>query len=151
MPRLASGVVARIDWLGTLLLIGAVVPLMLGLTIDKTVYAWSSPLIIGLFALGSVCTILFLVVELRVPSPIISLELFRNRTFAVGVTASLLSGAALFGAVLFLSLFLVNVLGLTATEAGIVQIPLRLVIQGEPGDGRDKSGSDAAGCSHDTS
>jgi len=76
MPRLASGVVARIDWLGTLLLIGAVVPLMLGLTIDKTVYAWSSPLIIGLFALGSVCTILFLVVELRVPSPIMRFTWF---------------------------------------------------------------------------
>jgi hypothetical protein len=35
-----------------------------------------------------------------------------------------MSGAALFGAVLFLSLFMVNVLGLTATEAGIAQIPL---------------------------
>ena len=126
MPRLASGLRARIDWLGTLLLIGAVVPLMLALTIDKTSFPWSSPLIIGLFVVGVVCTIMFLVVELRVPSPIISLDLFRNRTFAVGVTASFLSGAALFGAVLFLSLFLVNVLGLTATEAGIVQIPLML-------------------------
>jgi EmrB/QacA subfamily drug resistance transporter len=126
MPRLASGLRARIDWLGTLLLIGAVVPLMLGLTVDKTSYPWSSPLIIGLFAIGLVCTILFLVVELRVASPVISLDLFRNRTFTIGVIASVLSGAALFGAVLFLSLFLVNVLGLTATEAGIVQIPLML-------------------------
>jgi MFS family permease len=126
MPRLASGLRARIDWFGTLLLIGAVVPLMLGLTIDKTIYGWSSPLIIGLFAIGLLCTILFLVVELRVPSPVISLDLFRNRTFTVGVIASVLSGSALFGAVLFLSLFLVNVLGLTATEAGIVQIPLML-------------------------
>jgi EmrB/QacA subfamily drug resistance transporter len=126
MPRLASGLRARIDWMGTLLLIGAVVPLMLGLTVDKTIYPWSSPLIIGLFAMGVVCTMLFLVVELRVASPVISLDLFRNRTFTVGVVASVLSGAALFGAVLFLSLFLVNVLGLTATEAGIVQIPLML-------------------------
>jgi EmrB/QacA subfamily drug resistance transporter len=124
MPQLASGVRARIDWLGTLLLIGAVVPLMLGLTLDKTVYPWSSPLIIGIFAIGLVCTALFLAVELRVASPVISLDLFRNRTFAVGVVASLMSGAALFGAVLFLSLFLVNVLGLSATEAGIAQIPL---------------------------
>src|SRR6185295_19175222 len=110
----------------TLLLIGAVVPLMLGLTLDKTMYPWSSPLIIGLFAIGLVCTSVFLVVEMRVASPIISLDLFRNRTFAVGVVASVMSGAALFGAVLFLSLFLVNVLGLTATESGIVQIPLML-------------------------
>ena len=126
MPQMASGLRARIDWLGTLLLIGAVVPLMLGLTVNKMSYPWFSPLIIGLFTVGVVCTILFLLVEMRVASPIISLDLFRNRTFAVGVVASLLSGAALFGAVLFLSLFLVNVLGLTATESGIVQIPLML-------------------------
>ncbi len=124
MPRMASGLRARIDWLGTLLLIGAVVPLLLGLTLDKTVHPWSSPLILGYFAVAAICTVLFLLVELRVPSPVLSLALFRNRTFAVGVVAALLSGAAFFGAVLFLSLFLVNVLDLTATEAGIAQIPL---------------------------
>jgi EmrB/QacA subfamily drug resistance transporter len=124
MPRMASGLQARIDWLGTLLLIGAVVPLLLGLTLDKTVHPWSSPLILGYFAVAAICAVLFLIVEARVESPVLSLALFRNRTFAVGVVAALLSGAAFFGAVLFLSLFLVNVLGLTATEAGIAQIPL---------------------------
>ena len=124
MPSMASGIQARIDWLGTLLLIGAVVPLLLGLTLDKTVHPWSSPLIIGYFVVAAICTVLFLIVEQRADSPVLSLALFRNQTFAVGVVAALLSGAAFFGAVLFLSLFLVNVLGLTATEAGIAQIPL---------------------------
>jgi MFS family permease len=124
MPRLASGLRARIDWLGTLLLIGAVVPLMLGLTLDKSVYPWSSPLIVSLFGVALICTALFLVVESRVVSPIISLKLFGNRTFAVGVVASMLNGAAFFGAVLFLSLFLQNVLGLSATAAGTTQIAL---------------------------
>lgn len=124
MPSMASGIQARIDWLGTLLLIGAVVPLLLGLTLDKSVHPWSSPLIIGYFVVAAICTVLFLIIELRAESPVISLALFRNRTFAAGVVAALLSGAAFFGAVLFLSLFLVNVLGLTATEAGIAQIPL---------------------------
>jgi len=124
MPRLSSGLRAQIDWVGTILLIGAVVPLMLGLTLDKSIYPWSSGLILGLLATALVCTALFLAVELRVASPVIALELFRNRTFAVGVVASILNGAAFFGAVLFLSLFLVNVLGLSATQAGITQIPL---------------------------
>jgi EmrB/QacA subfamily drug resistance transporter len=124
MPRLASGLRARIDWLGTLLLIGAVVPLMLGLTLDKSVYPWSSPLIVSMFGVALICTALFLVVESRVVSPIISLKLFGNRTFAVGVVASMLNGAAFFGAVLFLSLFLQNVLGLSATAAGTTQIAL---------------------------
>lgn len=126
MPWLRSGQRPKIDWLGTILLILAVVPFMLGLTLDKTIHPWSSPLILGLFALALISLISFLVVELRVPSPVISLKLFRNRTFAVGVAVSVLNGAAFFGAVLFLSLYLVNVLGFTATQAGITQIPLMI-------------------------
>jgi EmrB/QacA subfamily drug resistance transporter len=124
MPQLASGLRARIDWLGTVLLIVAVVPLMLGLTLDKSIYPWNSPLILGLFGVAALATVLFLWVEVRVPSPVISLDLFRNRTFAIGIVASVLNGAAFFGAILFLSLFMVNVLGLSATEAGTAQIPL---------------------------
>ncbi|MCX6047780.1 MAG: MFS transporter, partial [Chloroflexi bacterium] len=77
-----------------------------------TLYPWSSPLILGLFAVAFVATALFLLVEARVPSPIIALDLFRNRTYAIGVVASVLNGAAFFGAVRFLSLCMVNVLGL---------------------------------------
>lgn len=126
MPRLASGLQARIDWLGTVLLILAVVPLMLGLTLDKKLYPWNSALILSCFGVGTVATLLFLWVEARVSSPIISLALFRNRTFAVGVVASVLNGAAFFGAILFLSLFMVNVLGTSATEAGTAQMPLMI-------------------------
>lgn len=64
--------------------------------------------------------------EAHVPSPVIALDLFRNRTFAIGIVASLLNGAAFFGAILFLSLFMVNVLGTTATEAGTAQMPLMI-------------------------
>jgi hypothetical protein len=123
MPRMASGLQRRIDWLGTLLLIGAVVPLLLGLTLTRQ-FTLVITLILGYFAVAAICTVLFLDRRGARSSPVLSLALFRNRTFAVGVVAALLSGAAFFGAVLFLSLFLVNVLGLTATEAGIAQIPL---------------------------
>jgi EmrB/QacA subfamily drug resistance transporter len=128
MPALKSGVSAKIDWLGTVLLILAVVPLMLGLTLDKTLYPWNSPFIMSLFVVGIVATGLFLYVESRVSSPIISLELFRNRTYAVGIAVSVLSGAGFFGALLFLSLFMVNVTGLSATEAGSAQIPLMVAL-----------------------
>jgi EmrB/QacA subfamily drug resistance transporter len=124
MPWIRSGQRPKIDWLGTVLLILAVVPFMLGLSLDKTIHAWGSPLIIGMFVVSIISLIAFLMVEMRVSSPVLSLNLFRNQTFAIGVLVSMLNGAAFFGAVLFLSLYLVNVLGLTATEAGVTQIPL---------------------------
>jgi EmrB/QacA subfamily drug resistance transporter len=124
MPSLASGLRARIDWLGTIFLILTVVPLMLGLTLDKSLYPWDSSLTLGLFGVAAVALVLFLMTEMRVASPILDFGLFRNRTYTVGMIASVLNGAAFFGAVFFLSLFMVNVLGLTATQAGTAQIPL---------------------------
>lgn len=126
MPALASGLRAAIDWTGTALLILATVPLLLGLTLDKSLYPWSSSLIIGLFLLAAVSTAGFILVERRAPAPIIPLDLFRNRTFTVVVLASLLTGAAFFGAIVFISLFMVNVVGVSATAAGTTLMPLTM-------------------------
>jgi Major Facilitator Superfamily len=101
-----------------------VVPLLLALTLDKSVNGWASPLILGLFALSLVGLALFILVELRAAGPIIPLKLFRNRSFTLINLASPMVGASMFAAVLFLSLYLVNVLDVSATAAGSSLIPL---------------------------
>jgi EmrB/QacA subfamily drug resistance transporter len=128
MPRLHSGLRASVDWAGTALLIAAVVPLLLGLTLDRRAYPWSSPVVWGLFAVAAAATAALLIVESRTPSPVIPLDLFRNRTFAVVSAASMLTGAAFFAAVVFLSLFMVNVVGVSATAAGTTLIPLTFAV-----------------------
>ena len=126
MPTLASGVKAAIDWGGSITLVLSVVPLLLALTMDKTVHAWDSPLILGMFAMAFVFGAVFLYIETKAESPIIKLSLFKDRVFSVTMLSSFLNGAAFFGAFLFLSLFLVNVAGVSATESGTSQIPLML-------------------------
>jgi EmrB/QacA subfamily drug resistance transporter len=126
MPTLASGIKAAIDWAGAGTLVLSVVPLLLALTLDKEIHAWDSPLIIGLFAMAVVFGALFLYAETKAASPIIKLSLFKDQIFSVTMFTSFLNGAAFFGAFLFLSLFLVNVSGVSATEAGTAQIPLML-------------------------
>jgi MFS family permease len=124
MPKLDSGLRPKIDYLGAVFLLVTVVPFLLGLTLDKQKFAWTSPLILGLFALAAVGLVTFIIIERRAPSPILSFGLFRNKVFALIIPVSILVGAAFFAAVLFLSLYLVNVLGVTATEAGTALIPL---------------------------
>jgi EmrB/QacA subfamily drug resistance transporter len=124
MPKLDSGLRPKIDYFGALFLLVTVVPFLLGLTLDKTKFGWSSPLILGLFALSAVGLVIFVLIERRVPSPIISFSLFRNKVFALIIPISVLVGASFFAAVLFLSLYLINVLGVTATQAGTALIPL---------------------------
>src|SRR2546428_2513828 len=128
MPRLHSGLRATVDWAGTLLLIASVVPLLLALTLDQQQYPWSSPAVVVLLIAAAVATALLLIVESRVPSPIISLDLFRNRTFAVVSVASMLVGASFFSAILFLSIFMVTVVGVSATAAGTTLVPLTFAV-----------------------
>lgn len=124
MPRMHSGLRAPIDYQGAATLMLTVVPLLLALTLDKATHAWTSPLILGLFALALVGLVLFIATERRAAGPIIPLRLFRIRTFSLITLVSPMIGACLFTAVLFLSLFLVNVLGVSATSAGTTLIPL---------------------------
>jgi EmrB/QacA subfamily drug resistance transporter len=126
MPTLASGVKAAIDWGGSVTLVLSVVPLLLALTLDKAFHPWDSALIIGLLVIAVVFGAVFLYIETQAESPIIKLSLFKDKIFSVTIVSSFLNGAAFFGAFLFLSLFLVNVAGVSATESGSSQIPLML-------------------------
>ena len=126
MPKLSSDRREPIDWLGTGLLLLAAIPLLLGLSLDKTAYPWSSPVILGLFALGIVAGVGLFFVERRVPAPIIAFPLFRIRAFSITTLLSLVVGLALLPAILFLPLFLVNVVGVSATAAGTALIPQTL-------------------------
>jgi len=126
MPTLKRGGIAVIDWAGSVLLICFVVPLLVALTIDKEIHNWDSMLIVGLLVCSVIGLCAFLYVELNAPVPIINLSLFKNSIYSVTMIASFLNGAAFFGAFLFISLFMVNSLGVSATEAGSSQIPLML-------------------------
>lgn len=124
MPPLARGIKAKVDWLGVLLMLISVVPFMLALTIDKERSGWSSPLILGLFALAAAGLGAFLLVESRVKNPLLPLHLFKNRTFTVVAVGSLLFGGAFFGSITYLAIFMVGVNGISATKAGSMLMPM---------------------------
>ncbi len=126
LPRLHSGLRPKIDYAGAVTLLVAVVPLLLALTLDKAQHPWTSPLILGMLGLSAAGLVLFLLAERRASTPILPLHLFRIRTFALTSLIGVSVGATLFAAIFFLSLYLVNVLGVSATEAGVTLIPMTL-------------------------
>ena len=81
------------------------------------------PLIGGLLLLG-----LFLWHEWRTPSPMLPLDLFRRHNFAVGNTATLLVYGGLGAALFFLVLFLQEVAGYSAFEAGLALLPMTVIM-----------------------
>ncbi|ABY36558.1 MAG TPA: MFS transporter [Chloroflexus aurantiacus] len=126
LPRLHSGLMPAIDYAGAATLLLTVIPFLLALTLDKNDYPWTSPLILSMFAVSAVGLVLFLLIERRAESPILPLHLFRIPTFTLTALIGVTVGATLFAAIFFLSLYLVNVLGVSATAAGTTLIPLTL-------------------------
>lgn len=121
---------AKLNYLSAFLLITGLVPLILALQLDKSNprFAWDAPLTLGFFALAAVCLILFSLRSLRVKNPILDFGLFKNRVFSVSNLAVFLLGAGFFSIVIFLPLFMVTVVGVSATESGASLIPLSLGI-----------------------
>ncbi len=126
MPPLVPPAKGRIDVPSALLLVGGLTPLVLALQLDKQAYPWGSATTLGLIAVAVVALVLFSVRSLRLPDPLLDPRLFRDRVFATSIGALFLFGAAFLGMVVFLPLFLVNVVGVTATQAGASMIPLSM-------------------------
>ncbi|MDQ2836871.1 MAG: MFS transporter [Actinomycetota bacterium] len=114
----------RIDWWGALLLVLGVSSILLATQSGGTDYPWSSWQIIGLFALGALVLAGFLLRERLAPEPILPLGLFRLQIFSVSNVISFVSGVSMFGALAFLPQYLQLVHGVSATESGLLLLPL---------------------------
>ncbi|MFJ1925245.1 MULTISPECIES: MFS transporter [unclassified Streptomyces] len=114
----------RLDILGAVLLAAASTCVVLVTSWGGTEYAWGSGTILGLAAGAVVTTLLFVVVERRAPEPIIPLRLFRDSVFNISALVGAVVGVALFGAASYLPTFLQMVDGATATESGLLMLPM---------------------------
>ncbi|MGW2102236.1 MFS transporter [Streptomyces olivaceoviridis] len=121
---------ARLDVLGTLLLAAASTCLVLLTSWGGTEYAWGSRQILGLGAGALLATVLFLVAERFAAEPLIPLRLFRDSVFALSGLVGLVIGVALFGAASYLPTFLQMVDGASATESGLLMLPMMAGIVG---------------------
>ncbi|MDF9408423.1 MFS transporter [Pelotomaculum isophthalicicum JI] len=113
-----------IDYVGAGTLVVGVVSLLLGLSLGGKDYPWSSWQITGLFSAAFVFLLAFVLVEKKAEEPVFSLTLFRNRVFAVTNIVGFLMGLGMFGAIVFLPLFLQGVVGISATRSGNTMIPM---------------------------
>ncbi|MGY4743192.1 MFS transporter [Streptomyces sp. ATMOS53] len=114
----------RFDVLGALLLAVASTCLVLLTSWGGTEYAWDSSVVVGLGAGAAAATVLFLVVEGIAAEPLIPLRLFRDPVFNVTALVGLVIGVALFGAASYLPTFLQMVDGASATESGLLMLPM---------------------------
>ncbi len=126
MPKIVQRKHHTIDYIGTAALIAFAVPLLLGFSWAGTQYAWNSWQVILMFAVSAVMLVAFVLIELRAAEPVLNPRLFKNSIFLVSTIAMFMLSAGMFGAILYLPLFVQAVTGNSATNSGIVLTPMML-------------------------
>jgi EmrB/QacA subfamily drug resistance transporter len=114
----------RLDVVGALLLAVTSTCLVLAAGWGGTAHAWDSRVVLGRGAGAVAATILLLVVERFAAHPLIPLRLFRDPVFVVTGLVGPAIGAALFGAASYLPAWLQLADGASATEAGVLMLPM---------------------------
>lgn len=127
-PLLPRGERGRLDLASAALLLAGLVPLVTVLQLDRGEHPWTAPLTLALLAWSGAMLALFVWRSLRTASPILDFTLFDNRVFRTANAAVFFHGATFLSAVAFLPLFVVNVLGVSATGAGMALVPLSLAV-----------------------
>jgi EmrB/QacA subfamily drug resistance transporter len=114
----------KIDWAGTAFLSVGVTAIVLLTTWAGSQYAWGSPVIIATGLVAVVSLGIFCFIETRAAEPIIPLWLFKNRTFSATSGVGFIIGFSMFGAIIYLPLYLQVVHGVSPTVSGLELLPM---------------------------
>jgi len=114
----------QVDWAGFLLLIGATCVILLALSWGGSQYPWTSPTILGLFALFGLLLAMLWRVEHAAAAPALPPRLFADPAFSLAIGGITLAVTALFGALVFIPLYFQTVHAASATEAGLRTAPI---------------------------
>jgi EmrB/QacA subfamily drug resistance transporter len=96
--------------------------------IEGNAYGWGSGRIVGALVVAVVLLAAFIVLERRQRAPMLDLSLFRSGTYAGANLVILLVALSMFGVFFFVSLYMQNVLGYSAVQAGAAFLPMTVVI-----------------------
>jgi EmrB/QacA subfamily drug resistance transporter len=113
-----------VDYLGAAVLVGAVSCVLTMTSLGGRQYAWTAPPLIAVGALGLLLAVVFAIVERRAAEPILPIDLFRRRNFALANATAFVFGMLMFGAVVYTPLYLQVVKGYSPTASGLLMLPM---------------------------
>jgi EmrB/QacA subfamily drug resistance transporter len=96
--------------------------------VDATDAGWGSLQTLGLIGVSAALIAAFIGIEMRSQAPLMPFRIFRLRTLTGANAVGLLVGGSLFSMFFFITLYMQQVLGYSAIEAGLAYLPLALMI-----------------------
>ncbi len=119
-----DGVKKVIDYSGIITFTLALSGFFLGLTLARDLNTYPLVEIIGLFIFSAIMFVLFIWAEKKAVEPILPLYLFKNSTFTISSIENFLATALIFSGIIYVPLFAQGVLGMSATNSGLIMIPM---------------------------
>jgi EmrB/QacA subfamily drug resistance transporter len=117
----------RVDYPGVIALTASLTAIVLAL-IEGNSWGWSSTAIVSLLVGGALGIAAFVAIELRVPAPMVEFGLFKTRQFIGSVLVAFIVTFAMMGSFFFMAIYMQDVLGYSALEAGVRFLPTTMVI-----------------------
>ncbi len=123
-PRLTE---EKVDWWGLLFLVPGIGVMVLAI-MQGNAWGWGSDVMIALYAATAFCLVAFIVTEQRVASPIVDFKLLRNPMFQSAVFVAFGLGGFIGIGTFLPALFLINIQGMPAYVAGLMLMPITLLV-----------------------
>lgn len=121
LPKVERNAVAGMDWLGMLL--GPIAFAALSYGVSEGATSWTSDKTIAGLVIGGAALIAFIIVELKVRTPLLELRVFRSVDFSLAIVVQWIGQFALYGAIFLLPQFLQQARGFGAFDTGLILMP----------------------------
>lgn len=121
---------AKVDVAGICTLIPAMLLGLLATTWAGSEFSWTSPVILGMFAVSIAFLIAFVLIERKATEPLVPLGMLRNPVVALSIVSSFCISVAMFGAVIYIPVYAQGVMGASATVSGMIMMPHVLIMMG---------------------
>ncbi|GAA3569333.1 MFS transporter [Amycolatopsis ultiminotia] len=125
LPQARPETSQRMDFAGAVTVMASLASVIWGITSVQE-HGWTAGPV-AFLVVGLVLLVAFVGVESRVRQPMVSLALFRNRTFAVGCVLSVVTMFVFFAIMFYLNFFFQAVQGKSAVDTGLAMLPLTAV------------------------
>lgn len=117
---------AVIDVWGIVTMSLGVTALLLAVSWGGTTYPWGSPIVIGMLVAGALALVAFVLIELRVPEPVVPLRLFGSSIFTFANLGAFGMSMVMFGTIIYVPIYAQGVLAVNAATSGLITLPLML-------------------------
>lgn len=118
----------KIDYYGVFFSTAGLTLLLIPISGGGSTYAWDSTIVIVMFCVGGVCTLIFLLVEWKIPElPMIPLYIFKNISLSILLGTTFLYGMVYFGFLFIISYYYQLVKGYSEMRSAVLLLPLVLI------------------------